>query len=65
MNYRIETKDAFRIVGVSVPLQKDIEKNFAVIPRKWQETAVNGNAAEADRPDGHPTYGRTRRQHLQ
>ena len=42
MNYRIETKDAFRIVGVSVPLEKDIEKNFAVIPRKWQETAVNG-----------------------
>ena len=42
MNYRIETKDAFRIVGVSVPLEKDIEKNFAVIPRKWQETAING-----------------------
>ena len=42
MNYRIETKAAFRIVGVSVPLEKDIEKNFAVIPRKWQETAVNG-----------------------
>ncbi|MCI8513789.1 MAG: AraC family transcriptional regulator [Lachnospiraceae bacterium] len=42
MNYRIETKDAFRIVGVSVPLHKDIEKNFAVIPPKWQEIAVNG-----------------------
>ena len=42
MNYRIETKDAFRIVGVSVPLEKDIEKNFAVIPRKWQETVMNG-----------------------
>lgn len=42
MNYRIETKDVFRIVGVSVPLEKDIEKNFAVIPRKWQETALNG-----------------------
>ena len=42
MNYRIETKAAFRIVGVSVPLEKDIEKNFAVIPRKWQETVMNG-----------------------
>lgn len=42
MNYRIETKEAFRIVGVSVPLQKDIEKNFAVIPQKWQEIAGNG-----------------------
>ncbi len=42
MEYRIETKDAFRIVGVSVPLDKDIEKNFAVIPSKWQEISMNG-----------------------
>lgn len=42
MNYRIETKAAFRICGVSVPLDKDIEKNFAVIPGKWQEVAANG-----------------------
>lgn len=42
MNYRIETKEAFRIVGVSVPLQKDIEENFTVIPSKWQEISVNG-----------------------
>ena len=42
MNYRIETKDPFRIVGVSVPLNKDIEKNFTVIPAKWQEVSANG-----------------------
>ena len=42
MNYRIETKEAFRIVGVSVPLHKDIEKNFAVIPPKWEEISMNG-----------------------
>ena len=42
MNYRIETKDAFRITGGSVPLNKDIEKNFAVIPSKWQEIAMDG-----------------------
>jgi len=42
MNYRIETRDAFRIVGVSVPLEKEIEKNFAVIPQKWQEIAMDG-----------------------
>ena len=42
MNYRIEKKEAFRIVGVSVPLYKEIEKNFAVIPQKWQEIAQNG-----------------------
>ena len=42
MNYRIETKEAFRIVGVSVPLEKDIEKNFAVIPAKWGEISADG-----------------------
>ena len=42
MNYRIETREAFRIVGVSVPLHKDIEKNFTVIPTKWQEISTNG-----------------------
>ena len=54
MNYRIETKEAFRIVGVSVPLDKDIEKNFTVIPAKWQEVATNGTlqrlAGMMDRP---------------
>lgn len=42
MNYRIESKEAFRIIGVSVPLEKEIEKNFAVIPTKWQEVSMNG-----------------------
>ena len=42
MNYRIETKEPFRIAGVSVPLHKDIEKNFTVIPPKWEEIATNG-----------------------
>lgn len=30
------------MVGVSVPLEKDIEKNFAVIPAKWGEIAADG-----------------------
>ena len=42
MNYRIETKEAFRIVGVSVPLYKEIEKHFALIPPQWQEISQNG-----------------------
>lgn len=42
MEYRIETKESFRIVGVSVPLNQDIEKNFEVIPQKWQEAAMDG-----------------------
>lgn len=42
MNYRIETKNAFRILGVSAPLHKDIEKNFMTVPQMWQEAASNG-----------------------
>lgn len=42
MNYRIEKKDAFRIIGVSQPLDKEIEKNFAVVPKMWQDAAVDG-----------------------
>lgn len=45
MNYRIETREAFRIVGVSVPLEKEIEKNFAVIPSKWQQVSEDGTLA--------------------
>ena len=42
MNYRIETKEAFRIVGVSVPLHQDIEKNFTVIPPMWEKVSRDG-----------------------
>ena len=42
MNYRIETKEAFRIIGVSAPLEKEIENNFMVVPKMWQEASVNG-----------------------
>jgi len=42
MNYRIETKDAFRIIGVSQPLHKEIEKNFECVPKMWQKTMTDG-----------------------
>lgn len=42
MNYRIETKDAFRIIGVSSPLHQEIERNFAIVPQMWQNAAANG-----------------------
>lgn len=55
MKYRIETKEAFRIVGVSVPLEKEIEKNFAAIPAKWQEISMDGTLQKlAGRMDGEP-----------
>jgi len=42
MNYRIEKKDSFRIIGISQPLDKEIENNFAVVPKMWQNAAVDG-----------------------
>ena len=42
MNFRIETKEAFRIVGMAQPLDKDIEKNFELVPQMWQAAAMNG-----------------------
>lgn len=42
MNYRIEKKEAFRIVGVSASLHKEIEKNFSVVPQMWQKASTDG-----------------------
>ncbi len=39
MNYRIEKKEAFRIVGVCSPLHKEMEKNFEVVPQMWQKVS--------------------------
>jgi AraC family transcriptional regulator len=42
MNYRIEKKEAFRIVGVSEPLETEIEKNFQIVPQMWGKASMNG-----------------------
>lgn len=42
MNYRIEKKEAFRIVGISEPLETEIEKNFQIVPQMWGKAAMNG-----------------------
>jgi AraC family transcriptional regulator len=42
MNFRIEKKDAFRVVGISKSLEKEVEKNFEIVPKMWQEAAMNG-----------------------
>ncbi|WP_304937740.1 AraC family transcriptional regulator [Dubosiella newyorkensis] len=41
MDYRIETKETFRIIGVSAPLEKEIENNFMVVPKMWEDAAKN------------------------
>jgi len=42
MNYRIETKEAFRIVGICAPLEKELEKNFMAVPKLWEQAAMDG-----------------------
>lgn len=42
MDYRIEKKDAFRIIGISAPLEADIEKNFETVPALWGKAAQDG-----------------------
>nr|WP_320024224.1 AraC family transcriptional regulator [uncultured Acetobacterium sp.] len=42
MNYRIEQKAAFRIIGTGQPLHKEIEKNFEIVPQMWQTAATDG-----------------------
>lgn len=55
MNYRIETKDAFRIIGVSQSLNREIEKNFAIVPQMWQNAATDGTIQKlAGLMDGQP-----------
>lgn len=42
MKFRIEELPAFRIVGVSAPLEREIEKNFNCVPQLWQRAAMDG-----------------------
>lgn len=55
MNYRIEKKETFRIIGVSEPLQQEIEKNFEIVPIMWGNASMNGTIPKlAAAMDGMP-----------
>lgn len=57
MNYRIEKKEAFRIVGVSQPLHKEIEKNFAHCSENVAGCSCGWDDSEAGGYDGHTGEG--------
>ena len=42
MEYRIEKREPFRVVGVSIAIDKDMEKNFDKIPPFWGKAAADG-----------------------
>lgn len=37
LDYRIEAKGPLRIAGIYTPLEKDMEKNFQIVPAFWQK----------------------------
>ena len=45
MEYRIEQKAAFRVVGTSLRLKKDMEQNMREIPLFWNEKTKDGTIA--------------------
>lgn len=45
MNYQIQEKEAFRIVGISKPLHKEMEKNFAMVPTMWEKANTDGTVS--------------------
>lgn len=42
MEFRIEKREAFRVVGVSTAIDRDMEKNFQVLPQFWGKAAMDG-----------------------
>ena len=46
MNYRIEKKEAFRIVGFSSVLDKDLYNNYELVNQMWQLAEKNGTTSK-------------------
>lgn len=57
LDYRIESKEAFRIIGISSPLQNEIEQNFTVVPGMWQQAVTDGTIETLARLMDHPPMG--------
>jgi AraC family transcriptional regulator len=57
MNYRIERKESFRIVGISTPLDKDFESDYndKLMSQMWQLASENGTTSKlSSLMEGHP-----------
>lgn len=56
LNYRIENKTAFRIVGKSCPLSRELKENFMTIPHEWDRALENGTLSQLySLVDGEPS----------
>lgn len=57
MNYRIEKKEAFRIVGAKKHYDLNVEGNFEQVPQFWGETFQNGMFVEIEKLSNQEPYG--------
>ena len=48
MNYRIEKKEAFRVIGFSCPMSNELEENFKNIPLFWDKVVENGSLEQLE-----------------
>lgn len=46
MEYRIERKEAFRVIGVSCAISKEMEESMHIVPLFWAEKAQDGTIAK-------------------
>lgn len=46
MSYRVEKKDAMRIVGIRIPLTLDMEENKKLVPPFWKKTLTSSEFME-------------------
>ena len=55
MEFRVEKREAFPILGLSFPLRSHIEENFRIVPQMWEQAAAEGTLARlAAQMDGAP-----------
>lgn len=57
LKFRVEEKAAFQIVGVPSPLDRDLSRNFEIIPSVWDKALADGTLDKLDslmsgRPQG-------------
>jgi len=57
LSFRIEEKDAFRVVGISCPLSRRLEENFSRIPQEWGRALEDGTLAELIRLSDEQPFG--------
>ncbi len=57
MNYRIEKKEAFRVIGTSIELKQTVEENFTITPGFWAKASSDGTVTELAQMMNTPVQG--------